>query len=429
MVATQTVDSAACARTWCRALAALNWNFKPFVPMGSRGRPGAGPGVSLGCRRYELPKLLLGAAVKRKGFQPGIGISGPESWEELLKTLRDEIKEVEEGLIPTTPLPESGLRRRRTRDDVFALLPNEVLLRLVCQVRTEDLINLRLASRTVATASRAAALPGAFWASRFAIGFDMAFATPKGPKGNDRGQIQTQDWRELYFLITTALRNTETNVGAWLAKRKYWWDRLTAVAEFHTQWGRVTLAGERFFDLEAEPEGTGNGKLVLDEATCVSARLSRDDGVDRGCKTLCLPLWDIKAVGVSVVNMAGESHISGLRIFSSQKTRSLGLVSQSAETVVDLYAGEKLFGFRLRVDDDAVRALKVLSQTPEGRLRVSPWIGDMTSANSMHEMPLIGKFDHGSALVASFDVSSAFVFAFALNWLKTWELTKNSTFV
>lgn len=244
----------------------------------------------------------------------------------------------------------------------------------------------------------------------------MAFAAPKG---NDRDQAQTHDWRELYFLIKTVLRNTETNVGAWLAKRKYWWERLAAVADFHTQWGSVTLAGERFFDLEAEPEGTGNGKLVLDEATCVSARLSRDDGVDRGCRTLCLPLWDINAVGVSVVDMAGERHISGLRIFSSKKARSLGLVSQSAETVVDLHAGEKLFGFRLRVDDDAVRALKVLSQTPEGRLRVSPWIGDMTSANSMHEMPLIGKFDHGSALVASFDVGVFFSFLFLCSeWVR-----------
>ncbi|KAK5652771.1 hypothetical protein OQA88_9627 [Cercophora sp. LCS_1] len=241
----------------------------------------------------------------------------------------------------------------------------------------------------------------------------MGFTRPRGqPEGEG-------DWRGLYFRVRRALKRYEESgegdVGAWLAKRRYWWDRLVNVVELHEVWGGVRLAGEEFVWMEVR--GLENRKWVLKERGCVSARLSRDDGDERDCETVCLPLPKLEgaasAIGVTVIEIAGQVYISGVRVSSGPTAKGgcLGYVRAESETLVDLHHDEKLFSFRVRADDDAVRAVKIITQSPDGRLRVSPWIGDMagskvkspSSAEPVQEMPLSGTFGAGYALAASFD--------------------------
>lgn len=75
-----------------------------------------------------------------------------------------------------------------SRQDVFSNLPEEILQHIFQFTRTGDLVNFRLASRTVAYVSRLAALPRDFWFSRFQPSFEFSFALPSEI---DRGQ----DWR------------------------------------------------------------------------------------------------------------------------------------------------------------------------------------------------------------------------------------------
>jgi hypothetical protein len=212
-----------------------------------------------------------------------------------------------------------------------------------------------------------------------------------------------------------------------LCKRKYWWERLSGVVALCAQWDGAVLTGEGFSWLEVVQDIGSHSQLVLKEVGCVSALLCRGDGIPRDCTTLCLPLDtqdDIAAVGISTMGMAGQTFVCGIRVFtrSWRKARELGYIRPASETIVDIHPGDNLFGVRVRVDDDAVRALKVISQTLPGRLHVSAWVGDTAGAGKpvthqsptfpltqprgpVQELPLMGKFGPGCAIVASFDVS------------------------
>jgi len=254
----------------------------------------------------------------------------------------------------------------------------------------------------------------------------MGFAMPED--GNDDDGVD-KDWRGLYFAVKDAVRSKNRGADGvipTLKKRKYWWERLGDVVAFCKRWEGMRLRGEQFAWV-GQLYRDESVFLVLREVGCVSALLRYADGTPRECETVCLPLdWcgdDVEALGISTVDMAGQRYVSGLRLFlrrSGVEPYELGYVlPETEQVVVHFHPGEILFGFRVRVDDDAVRALKVITQTPLGMLHVSPWIGDMVGTvgkpmmhptspttlpwEQVEELPLMGKFGNGSAIVASFD--------------------------
>jgi hypothetical protein len=260
----------------------------------------------------------------------------------------------------------------------------------------------------------------------------MGFAMPED--GHDDDSRGERDWNGLYFAVKEVTREGKRSYGAdgavsMLKKRKYWWERLGDAVNLCVQWKDMKLSGEVFSWVEQLDIEDGIF-LVLKEVGCVSALMSHSDGSPRESETVCLPLdWcgdDMEALGISIVDMAGQKYVSGLRMFlrTGEEPFELGYPLPDSEFLVHFHPGEFLFGFRVRVDDDAVRAVKVISQTPLGRLHVSPWIGDTGGTlgksslepaspktppwEAVQELPLMGKFGNGSAIVASFDVSLFF---------------------
>lgn len=311
--------------------------------------------------------------------------------------------------------------------DIFSALPTHIIHNILCFVPTSNILNLRLASKTMVRAAQVDTLPQTFWESRFWPTFELGFAMPEDGYGNEgHGE---RDWNGLYFGVKEATRTWKRPLGAdgavnMLKKRKYWWERLDDAVRFCRRWEGVVLKGEQFSWVE-QLDRDEEVHLVLREMGCVSAYLTHDDGSIREGETLCVPLdWcgdDMEALGVSVVDMVGQKYVCGIRMFlRTGETFELGYTLPETEVLVHFHPGEILFGFRVRVDDDAIRALKVITQTPLGRLHVSPWIGDLAGAvaktsestlqttqscEDVQELPLMGKFGKGSAVVACFDVS------------------------
>ncbi|KAK3381653.1 hypothetical protein B0H63DRAFT_450967 [Podospora didyma] len=389
MVELRTDDVAGCVVLWSKAMVCLNWNFAPFT---------------LGPRHYDLPRLLLASTTPYKKNHRRTSLQRLETH----AGLAAELGLVKPSSSPGEPAPLSrfdhlylpsldSLAFVAGGSDIFSNLPEEVLQHILRFTRTADLVNFRLASRAVAYVSRLTALPKSFWFSRFLPSFELGFALPEKI---DR----SQDWRALYFLTRDVLRQTAApksqkqpdSMVARLAKRKYCWERLAEIPALPSVWGSGRpLAGSPFSSPPLPPPPTdstgdpGNGnehiQNLLKSKDCIaSSRLKRDDGTERHYASVCMPLpsSSVSAIGVSTVKLGGQVYVSGLRVWSREPSgavaESLGYALEQTETVVALEPGEHFLGLGVRLDADAIRALKVVIRVPSGKSRASNWIGDNT---------------------------------------------------
>ena len=222
-----------------------------------------------------------------------------------------------------------------------------------------------------------------------------------------------------------------------LAKRKHRWAQFSPLVSLCQIWHDLPLSGHAFdwitdpscdfpSGVASYPNNTNTSQIILREPPCpaLAARLHRRDGLPRpGVETVCLPLDEgIAGIGVSVVELAGQKYISGLRVLSRHagQERKLGYVVRELETVVDFHPGERWTGLTVRVDGDAVRAVKVVSATPLGRLHVSSWIGGSGGEGGGGFREVVegmvqvqGGLEKGWAVLGVFDVSISRVFYFS----------------
>ena len=409
LVACRVSDPVACATTWCRALASLNWNLPslqswPAAPEAPRLLVAD---TTPGRKNYRRPSLQR--LENFDGLAAELGL-------ERLPTVHEPVSLERLGLYTSNldfaPRCGKGI-------DAFSALPDEILLQIVRFTPTADLLSLRLASRSVANVSRLPALPRSFWLSRFLPPFEMGFALPER---YDRDW----DWRALYFMIRRALlRGTVSfprahSLLARLAKRSYWWERLRDIPELYSVWGagRVLegIPSGRPMRLIHRQSPSREGRVV-----CAVAQLRRDDGAERCHSTVCVPLparpGVLSAVGVSTVEIGGSRHVSGLRFFHRGlgEPERLGYVLEHAETILRLDQMETLLGLMVRWDTDAIKSLGIILSGPSGELRVSQWIGDVEapsgSETATQTTVLVRELGETSfRLVASFDVSAGIHF-------------------
>lgn len=359
--------------------------------------------------------------------------------------------------------------------DIFSFLPPELLHPILTLLPTPSIASLRLASRAVAslTADAATALPRRFWRSRFGVSFEMGFALPldcsfpsfsslsffTGGLVDKDDENMDRDWQSLYFGLKKAMDNfhyspsqppspstppkliklsksagkkpasypaalirDKATVIASLAKRKHHWAQFSPLVTLCQTWCDLPLSGHAF-DWVTDPSceipntTTNPTQITLREPSspALAARLHRRDGLPRpGISTVCLPLDEgIAGIGVSVVDLAGQTYVSGLRVLlrGAGQELKLGYVVREMETVVDFHPGERWSGLRVRVDGDGVRAVKVVSATPVGRLHVSSWIGGGGGGGEVEEgMVQVqqGGLGRGWAVLGGFDVSTYF---------------------
>ncbi|KAK6350307.1 hypothetical protein TWF696_006538 [Orbilia brochopaga] len=82
--------------------------------------------------------------------------------------------------------------------DLFSKLPNEILDIIMCQLKSKDVVNLRLAVRSIAETP----LTNSFFRSRFKDPHEMHFVYESASARSVEGKI---DWKELYLAIKALL--------------------------------------------------------------------------------------------------------------------------------------------------------------------------------------------------------------------------------
>ncbi|KAK4466582.1 hypothetical protein QBC42DRAFT_166458 [Cladorrhinum samala] len=229
MVSSRVSDPIILATNWCRILIALN---------------GSSFHRTLSRKQLDTPFLLLPRSSKHdtKGNYRRLSLETHDSFDGLEVELA-----LPKLLAKHSPIPIDQLGIAQAREgtvilpnnnrDAFSRLPRELLQLVFQNLATSDLLNLRLASRTVSLASGVENLPRSFWFSRFTPSFEMGFALPTRID-------EDLDWRGLYFLIRRACKQGSqipapqrgASLIARLIKRKYWWERFEMV---------VNLCGSR----------------------------------------------------------------------------------------------------------------------------------------------------------------------------------------
>ncbi|KAF5538414.1 hypothetical protein FNAPI_11122 [Fusarium napiforme] len=107
-----------------------------------------------------------------------------------------------------------GVDDTETSSDLFSKLSTELNHCIINLLDNVSLCNLRLASKAVANLSKPTELPQTFWASRFNYDREMDFF-PTDYK-------RTETWRDLYFNVKYALRDT-SSAGHMTNRRRIWW--------------------------------------------------------------------------------------------------------------------------------------------------------------------------------------------------------------
>ncbi|KAL2257236.1 hypothetical protein VTK26DRAFT_453 [Humicola hyalothermophila] len=393
LVACRVSNPIALATTWCKALISLNRNANPSSPTldphdsPTLLLPGAKPSGKKNYRRLSLSRLE-----SFDGLAAELGL-------ERLPTVHHPVPLADLSLPPSSRL--GGHRPQQAVNDVFAALPTEILQQILRSAFTRDLLNLRFASRAVARASHLEALPRSFWFSRFTPPFEMGFALPER-SGPDL------DWRALYFLIRRALLRREegtlpplpgSRAGsclARLAKRGYWWERLSGVYELYSVWG----AGRML-------EGAPMPKAPFNTP-------ERGAGTGRYCSAVCLPIdmrpGVVAAVGVSSVEVAGRRFVCGLRVLYGglEPPGRIGYVLSQRETIELLSPGESFRGIELRRDSGQVSAVRVIVTKPSGRARYGEWVGDV---DAPHPRPDVATSCTQTVVLATSNATSCYLIA------------------
>ncbi|KAK4242817.1 hypothetical protein C8A03DRAFT_10999 [Achaetomium macrosporum] len=234
LVACRVSDPFACASAWCKSLISLHRDsslgpgsktlYPPKAPISTRKTP-----YGRNYRRASLqPLATFDGLAAELGLDHLPTIFTPVPLSQIIAL----------SSIPSDKgtLIRSNISGRNT--DPFSCLPPEILHQIFSFTPTFSLLNLRLASRAVASVSRLPDLPQSFWRSRFLPPLEMGFALPERV---DWDQDREMDWRGLYFLLRRALRayrasgrrnkSTGSSVLARLGKRWYWWERLGGIVE------------------------------------------------------------------------------------------------------------------------------------------------------------------------------------------------------
>ncbi|KAJ6262061.1 hypothetical protein Dda_2865 [Drechslerella dactyloides] len=99
---------------------------------------------------------------------------------------------------PGGPSLQHPFSRSQGPHDLFSRLPNEILDMIMCQLKSKDVANLRLAVRSIAESP----LTNSFFRSRFKDPHEMHFVYESASARSVEGKI---DWKELYLAIKALL--------------------------------------------------------------------------------------------------------------------------------------------------------------------------------------------------------------------------------
>ncbi|CAJ2501640.1 Uu.00g044930.m01.CDS01 [Anthostomella pinea] len=252
-------------------------------------------------------------------------------------------------------------RRRCVCNDIFARLPVELLMHIVCFVHTQDLPRLRLASKDIAGVSSLNQLSRSFWQTRFYEEF--GYAVPRDVDGQE-------DWRALHFSMPRLWR---PSIASSIFKRASVWHGLDHVgllvnrtlqglpveeadlrslrAETQTKCGLT----RRILKL-VKPVDTQLRPLLPGQTTPRIVELRRSPCIGRD--------YQLRGIGVTMSKLGNRSD-------------ELGYTCAATETVLEVSQSEDLAGFKLLHSEDRVTGIRLLvSNKKTWKTRQTDWVRD-----------------------------------------------------
>ncbi|KAF5622077.1 uncharacterized protein FTJAE_11044 [Fusarium tjaetaba] len=217
-----------------------------------------------------------------------------------------------------------GVDDTETSLDLFSKLSTELNHCIINLLDNVSLCNLRLASKAVANLSKPTELPQTFWASRFNYDREMDFF-PTDYK-------RTETWRDLYFNVKDALRDT-SSAGHMTNRRRIWWGLgmitpyLIAMLDQRPRLDDTTRLREELvslgYEMTQKVQGFGGDR---------GANPSGDIHV-RGSRYLKLRLGGAR-ISVTRAYIDGRDYITGFRVTRRDHTERfrIGLINTYEET-------------------------------------------------------------------------------------------------
>ncbi|PYH82430.1 hypothetical protein BO82DRAFT_431670 [Aspergillus uvarum CBS 121591] len=302
--------------------------------------------------------------------------------------------------------------RPSPRDDIFSSLPVEVLLMIVSVLPSPDIQQLRLASRSLASATDPSSLPQFFWRTRFLADGEMGFAWP----ANSTGDL---NWRDAYFTLKHALSDSSGSNFAQARNRRRIWRLAGINAALLSQFLNGTdLCGSICSGLSQSPNTTTengtHGEMLSAQVSEDSHRLLSVGSLRLHDRSVILPLNDftLKTIRVYVVYFNLQCFISGLKFellnLSTQALSdiALGFTPPNAGHLIQIAPSVCVTGLELEVNSRGITNLRVLVEGSDHGACPPQWVRDQETDRA--DIAL-GKLNFGAMkarrirLVAKFD--------------------------
>ncbi|OJD16996.1 hypothetical protein AJ78_02885 [Emergomyces pasteurianus Ep9510] len=238
-------------------------------------------------------------------------------------------------------------RMPRQHVDCFSVLPVELCEGILTKLLTEDVVSLRLASRSFASLP----LKQYFWYSRFLPSMDRDFIFEATiPDRDSVINAGCRDWRALYHLTGRSLLE-----GSALSNRRRIWNCNRSLAKLLSTkpLDKVRLEkADRYNNIVWKAVGAGytsplTSSMLYDRLYVQAARLPSE----------------ISQIAVSLITLNDKQYVSGIRLSSSKEPDvGIGYIIPGREDVLDLESKEgtsaTLSGFITAVGPNGIHALR-----------------------------------------------------------------------
>lgn len=264
------------------------------------------------------------------------------------------------------------------REDRLSRLPPELIGQILVRLQSEDVCNLRLASRDAACASFPDNLPQEFWKSRFGQDMEMGFLyAHRNPDVLDA----VTDWRGLYGFLQVSLRDATLDRGL-RNKRRIW------MCVGHTCESLVSLLNDERRNWRAwwtpirgpQLESKWTGPFVQSPSSLLSSN-----------QKLLLPVLSAiqspSRVSVSFIPFNCKNYVCGLRVRRrpdcSEVISEVGIRLPATEEHFDIDDGDTMESLLVCSAVDGIVGLEFRFRLNDNSTSVSHRLGCCSTSNDV----------------------------------------------
>ncbi|KAK2749884.1 hypothetical protein FQN57_005300 [Myotisia sp. PD_48] len=249
----------------------------------------------------------------------------------------------------------------RSKEDTFVILPVELREEILCLLKSDDVVNIRLASRSFASIK----LPQKFWRSRFSAGFEKHHIFE--PRMREGGGSRRYDWKLLYD------RTNKLGPGVFgLRFRKGIWEMNEPLASLLTS--QIEKGDVYSDEMKEHNHIIWRTAEYRDQTKTYPPSFGKEPFHKNYAMRLPGALTQIS---ILIISFRGLQYVSGIRIYpKNQEAIMIGYAHGGHRVILDIPCDESgsllpITGFKLGIDGLGIRGIQVLAGD-----HISQWAGD-----------------------------------------------------